>query len=127
MGNATSLFSLMRNMGGSVGIAMVATMLSRRTQVHTNYLGGAVNPYSPQAAQALDGARSMFMSRGADIYTATQQAYRAIWGTVLRQAAMVAFVDVFRTLALVFLLAIPLVLLMRRLKHAPRPDAGSAH
>src|SRR5439155_7838286 len=49
MGNATSLFSLMRNLGGSVGIAMVATMLSRKTQVHTNLLGGNVNAYSTQA------------------------------------------------------------------------------
>ena len=116
MGNATSLFSLMRNLGGSVGIAMVATMLSRRTQVHTNDLGANVNAYNPQAQQTLEGLRSMFMARGADFYSATQQAYHAIWGTVLRQAAMVAFVDVFRTLALVFVLAIPLVLLMRRLK-----------
>src|SRR5262249_52982515 len=98
MGNATSLFSLMRNLGGSVGIAMVATMLARRTQVHTKNLGAHVNPFSAQAQQALDGARSLFMSKGADFYTATEQAYRAIWGTVLRQASMVAFVDVFRTL-----------------------------
>jgi DHA2 family multidrug resistance protein len=126
MGNATSLFSLMRNLGGGIGIAMVATMLSRKTQVHTNLLGGNVNAYSPQARQALDGARAMFMARGSDWYTATQQAYRAIWGSVLRQSVMVAFVEVFRILALVFIAAIPLVLLMRRLKTSARPNPESA-
>jgi len=125
MGNATSLFSLMRNLGGSVGIAMVATMLSRRTQEHINILGGNVNPYSPQTQQALAGARAMFMARGADLYTATQQAYGAIWGTVLRQASMVAFVDVFRLLAFVFIAAIPLILIMRRIRYQ-QPDPGSA-
>jgi DHA2 family multidrug resistance protein len=127
MGNATSLFSLMRNLGGSVGIAMVATMLARRTQVHTNLLGANIHDYSSTAQQALEAARNLFMSRGSDFYTATQQAYRAIWGTVLRQSSMVAFVDVFRILALVFLLAIPLVLLMRRLKQGTRADPGAAH
>ena len=127
MGNATSLFSLMRNLGGSVGIAMVATFLSRRTQVHTNLLGAHVNAYNPQAQQLLEQARAGFISRGSDWYTATQQAYGAIWGTVLRQSAMVAFVDVFRILALVFLFAIPLVILMRRPKASKRPDPGSVH
>jgi MFS transporter, DHA2 family, multidrug resistance protein len=125
MGNATSLFSLMRNLGGSVGIAMVATILSRRTQVHTNILGEHVNPFSPQSQQILEAARSAFIGRGSDFFTATEQAYRAVWGTVLRQSAMVAFVDVFRLLALVFFCAIPLVLLMRRMRTTqhPSPDA----
>ena len=128
MGNATSIFSLMRNLGGSVGIAMVATVLSRRSQVHVNLLGANVTDYNPAAQQALSGARATFMSRGSDFYTATEQAYHAIWGTVLHQAAMVAFVDVFRILTLVFLFAIPLVLLMRRPKHMSKPDPGaSAH
>ncbi len=121
MGNATSIFSLMRNLGGSVGIATVATMISRHTQVHTNLLGSHVDPFNSSAQQAIEGARALFMSRGSDFYSATQQAYRAIWGTVLRQSSMVAFVDVFRILALVFLLAIPLVILMRRPKHTQAP------
>jgi len=126
MGNATSLFSLMRNLGGSIGIALVATTISRRTQVHTNILGSHVDMFNPQAQQMLDAARAAFVARGSDFYTATQQAYRALWGTVLRQSSMVAFIDVFRILSLVFLLVMPLVLLMRRPKTsaAPPPDAA---
>src|SRR5262249_17345825 len=63
MGNATSLFSLMRNLGGSVGIAMVATTIARRTQVHTNVLGSHVDVFNPQAQQMLDAARSAFVAR----------------------------------------------------------------
>jgi DHA2 family multidrug resistance protein len=126
MGNATSLFNLMRNLGGSVGIAGVATMLSRRTQAYINVLGQNVNPYNLQTQQALAGTRAMFMSRGSDLYTATQQAYGALWGMVQVQATMVAFVEVFRILALIFILAIPLVLLMRRQKHTQRPGPEAA-
>ncbi len=126
MGNATSLFNLMRNLGGSVGIAAVATMLARRTQAYVNILGSNVTPYSPQTQQALAGARSLFISRGADAYTAMRQAYGAIWGTVQVQATMVAFVEVFRILAMIFIVAIPLVLLMRRIRSGQRPGPESA-
>lgn len=123
MGNATSLFSLMRNLGGSVGIALVATTLSRRAQVHASILGSNVTAFNPQASSMLNGARASFMAHGADWMTASQQAYQAIWGTVLRESVMVAFVDVFRGLALVFLAAVPLVLLMRRLRTGATPPA----
>jgi DHA2 family multidrug resistance protein len=126
MGNATSLFNLMRNLGGSTGIAAVATMLSRRTQAYINVLGRDVNPYSLQTQQALVGARSLFMSRGADAYTAMRQAYGALWGTVQIQATMVAFVEVFRILALIFIVTIPLVLLMKRIRPSrPGPEAAA--
>src|SRR5437879_3969373 len=52
MGNATSLFNLMRNIGGSIGIAMTGTMLARQQQMTTNLLGSHVTPYSP-AAQSM--------------------------------------------------------------------------
>jgi DHA2 family multidrug resistance protein len=105
---------------------MVATTISRRTQVHTNLLGSHVNVFNPQAQQMLDAARAAFVASGSDFYTATQQAYRAVWGTVLRQSSMVAFVDVFRILSLVFLLVVPLVLLMKRPRSsAPPPDAAA--
>jgi DHA2 family multidrug resistance protein len=113
MGNATSIFNLMRNIGGSLGIAGATTLLVRREQLHTNLLGAHVDPYSPQAQSMLEGLRSMFMARGADLVTATERARAAMFGMVQRQAAMLSFTDVFRLLALLFLAMVPLVLLMR--------------
>ncbi len=55
MGNATSMFNLMRNIGGSIGIACGTTYLFRRQQFHTNLLGAHVNSFNPQATA--DGAR----------------------------------------------------------------------
>jgi len=114
MGNATSLFNLMRNLGGSIGIATTGTLLARRQQEFLNIMGAHVTPYSQAARSSLEAARGGFFASGSDPYTATQRAYGAVFGAVQRQASMVAFVDVFRLLGIIFLLLLPLVLLMRR-------------
>ena len=123
MGNATSLFNLVRNVGGSTGIAVTSTLLFRRVQVHSALLGANVNPYSPAAQSALAQARNGFIARGLDPVTATQRAYAAVFGMVQRQAAMVSFVEVFRLLGVIFFLALPLVFLMKRPRRAAAPAA----
>jgi len=114
MGNATSMFNLMRNLGGSIGIAGATTMQARTQQMHTNLLGAFVTPYNQQAQQALNGLRGTFMAGGSDTVTATRRAYDALFGMVERQAAMLSFVDVFRLLGFIFLGMIPLLLVMRK-------------
>ena len=114
MGNATSLFNLMRNIGGSIGIAMTGTMLARQQQVHVNVLGSHVDPYSPASQAMFESLRGAFLARGADMHTATERAYAALFGMVQRQAAIVTFVEIFRWLGFIFLLLIPLTLLMKR-------------
>jgi DHA2 family multidrug resistance protein len=124
MGNATSLFNFMRNVGGSVGIATATTLISRYTQKNIGILNAHVNATSPQAQQMLEMFRSLFLSRGADAVTATKQAYASIAGVVARQATMLSFVGVFRLLAGIFLLMIPLLLLLKRPKHSTGPVAA---
>ncbi len=114
MGNATSLFNLMRNLGGSIGIAVTGTLLSRNTQAYVNVFGANVDAYSPNTQRAFDAARGGFMAGGADPVTATQRAYGALFGMVQQQASMVSFVQLFRLLGGIFLLLIPLILLMKR-------------
>src|SRR6202171_4594302 len=82
MGNATSIFNLMRNIGASIGISMVETMQVRKAQMHINILGKHVNPANPQARQTIAGLRALFMSQGKDAATATRQDYGAVWGMV---------------------------------------------
>jgi DHA2 family multidrug resistance protein len=117
MGNATSVFNLMRNIGGSMGIAAATTFLERRQQVHINVLGSHVDAYSPAARQMLESARAALMARGADAATASRQAYAAVFGTVQRQAAMLAFNETFHVLALLFLAAMLLLLFMKKPAH----------
>jgi DHA2 family multidrug resistance protein len=114
MGNATSLFNLMRNIGGSIGIAVTGTMIARHTRVVTGTLGEHVTIYDPETQQMFLQIRSGFMAAGADIVTATERTYAALFGMISRQAAMVSFVGLFELLGIIFLALIPLVLLMKR-------------
>src|SRR6476620_5097311 len=102
MGNATSLFNLMRNIGASVGIASVTTISARHTQMHTNDLSRHINPYNPLAQASLENMKQAFMARGMDAITATKQAYASAFGMVQQQASMIASTDVFRLLAVMF-------------------------
>jgi MFS transporter, DHA2 family, multidrug resistance protein len=122
MGNATSIFNLMRNIGASVGISSVATLQFRNMQTHINYLGQHVNQTSLRTQQTLAGLRQMFMAKGADAVTATNQAHAAMWGSLQQQASMLAYNDVFRFLGGMFLVMLPLLFLMKK----PKKGKGSA-
>src|SRR5438876_846060 len=89
MGNATSLFNLMRNIGGSIGIAVTGTMIARNTQKVTATLGAHVSVYDFGPQQMFLRMRAAFMAAGADAVTASNRAYAAMFGMVQRQAAMV--------------------------------------
>jgi DHA2 family multidrug resistance protein len=113
MGNATSIFNLMRNIGGSFGIALMTTFLARRNQVHQQHLVSNISLYDPQTWQMLQNARAWFQSHGSDAHTAARQAYGAVYGMVQRHAAMLSFVEAFWVMAVLFALMIPIVFILR--------------
>lgn len=114
MGNATSMFNLLRNVGGSVGIAAVTTLTARFQQQHINILGAHVTPYGPKTMAMIEGLTQKMMANGAPLAVAKQQAYAAAFGMVQQQAAIRSFLDVFNLLGVIFLAMVPLVLLMKR-------------
>lgn len=114
MGNATSLFNLVRNLGGSIGISAVSTMQTRFQQRNINQLGAHVTPYNTSARNMMNSLQGMFVSRGSDIATAAHQARAAMFGLVARQASMLAYNSIFLILAGLFLLMLPFIFLMRR-------------
>jgi len=120
MGNATSLFNLMRNIGASIGISVVTTIYARAGQSNVNVLGGHITPYDSGAGAMIQGMKSAMIANGADAATATQRAYGMVFGMVQREAMMLAFVKDFRLLGFLFLALIPLVLLMKKPKHHDR-------
>ncbi|HVC19156.1 MAG TPA: DHA2 family efflux MFS transporter permease subunit [Vicinamibacterales bacterium] len=125
MGNATSLFNVMRNIGGSVGIATATTLLAREQQVHTSIMGAHINPYSEPARLMLQQMRAAFVAAGSDPTTALQRTYAALFGMVQQQAAMMSFVEIFFWFGVLFFAVLPLVLLMRR--PAAKPGSMAAH
>jgi DHA2 family multidrug resistance protein len=116
MGYATSLFNLMRNIGGSVGIAVTGTMLARWRQSSGVVLGANVTPYDEATRSALAQIKASLVAAGVDATTAAARAYGVVYGMVQRQAAIVSFVTIFRLLGIICLVMIPLVFVMRRAK-----------
>lgn len=114
MGNATGLFNLLRNEGGSVGIALAATLFARQTQVHQNRLVEHLAPSDPAYMERLAGvARGLFPYAGVDPATAKSISMGLLYGEVQRQAALMAFVDVFAMLTWVFAALLPFVFLLK--------------
>jgi DHA2 family multidrug resistance protein len=125
MGYATSLFNLMRNIGGGIGIAVTGTMLARRRQAFGALLGERVSVFDPTTNAVLAQLKAAFIARTGDVVNATNQAYLVLYGMVQRQAAMVSFVMIFRLLGILFLVMIPLVFLMKKPK--ARTPAAAGH
>ena len=118
MGNATSIFNLMRNIGASIGIAIVASIQTRHAQIHTNNLTAQVTPSSLQAQSMISGLKSMIMAKqGVDAATAQHMASGMVENTIRQQAAIMSYNDVFWLLAIIFLAMLPLIFLMRPPKH----------
>ncbi len=118
----TGIINLARNVGASVGIATVTTMLSRRSQFHQARLTEHVNQLSGAYRQMVNGTTARLISAGASGPTAGIQAHGMLYRMIERQAAMLAFLDNFKMLGIVFLTVIPLLLLMKR----PRIPTGGA-
>jgi MFS transporter, DHA2 family, multidrug resistance protein len=118
MGNATGIFNLMRNLGGSVGIATVAAFLSRGAQAHQAVLSGHVSTTDP-----------VFMQRQAELTNlltpalghgpAGQAANGMIYGQLLQQSMLGAYIDNFRLLAILCVLCLPFLLLFKKSKTKP--------
>ena len=88
----------------------------RETEAATALLGSNVTPYDPASQTMLAQMRGAMMASGADVVTATNRAYAAVFGLVVKQAAMVAFVGIFQLMGIVFIALVPLVLIMQRPK-----------
>ena len=113
MGNATSIYNLMRNIGGSFGIAAMTTFLARRGQVHQNQLITHVTPYDHHTQMSLRGMQAWFQSQGVNSVEAAKKSLGAIYGMVQRQAALLSFVEAFWIMGVIFLCMLPLVLVLR--------------
>jgi len=117
MSNATAIFNLMRNIGGSFGVALMTTFVARRSQFHLNRLGEKITIYNLHAMLTLRQMQAWFMSRGADAVTARRQALGAMYGMVQRHAAMMSFVEAFWIMCIIFWAVIPMVLLLNNPRH----------
>ena len=110
---ASGLMNLARNIGGSVGISVVTTMLDRRAQVHQNFLASHLNPSNPALQARLKALGTLIQSHGGGPPGSSPAPYAFIQAMVQRQAAMLSYVDCFALLGVCILVMIPAVFLMK--------------
>jgi DHA2 family multidrug resistance protein len=114
IGSATGTLNLMRNVGGSVGISWVSTLLARRSQVHQTILCANLTPGDQVLVQDLGGLRRFFSVHVVSFGNATSEAWAALYRILQQQSYLLAFKDVYEELAVVALGAITLLVLLRK-------------
>ena len=115
-GDGTSLFSLMRNVGSSIGISIVATLLAQMTQVNHQEIGAHLTPFNQNVVNQAPG-----------LLTGDPLTLAMIDGEVSRQAAMIAYIDDFKLMMFITLAAMPIILLLRSPKRGgPKAAAPAA-
>lgn len=121
IGNATGMFNLLRNIGGSVGIAVAATMLGRLSQFYQTVLVPHINQYNPAFQLRFEQLKQALLTKGLSATQADQGALTMLYGMVRQQAATLAYNRIFFIVGLAFLAIIPLLLLLKRPKHQTGP------
>ena len=104
-GSASGLFNMMRNLGGSIGIAVLATLLTTREKFHSNRLGEGISVFDPQTQQRIDQLTEAFISQGIDPTTAHNQTLATIDNLVRREASIMAYNDCFYFIGCALLLS----------------------
>jgi len=118
----SSMMNFVRNVGGSAGIAIVSTMVTRATQRRQNYLAANLNNGNPKFRQMIQGLSATMHGHGASASQAAHQAYGQVDMIVQQQAAALAYRDVVSILAIVVACLIPFAFIMKR----PSPTQDSA-
>jgi DHA2 family multidrug resistance protein len=123
MGNATGLFNMLRNIGGSIGIAMASTALVRRAAFHQTYLSSNLSP-STAVLQQKSAVIATYLGHRIGPANARPGSFGLIYGLMQQQAAMLAYVDVFRWTAILALICAAATWLFRKPpKNAAPPRA----
>ncbi|WP_353071803.1 DHA2 family efflux MFS transporter permease subunit [Tunturiibacter gelidiferens] len=123
IGNASGLFNLMRNVGGSIGISIASTLLTRRSDVHQNEILNSV-PRTGQQFQNSLGSMTQFLTNPYGQSNAADPAQASLYQQLGRQASLWSFVDVFRWLSLLCFFCVGIVWLFKKVKPG-KPPAGA--
>ena len=129
IGQGAAFTGMMRQLGGSFGIAVITTLLARQGTAHSSSLSQNYTVTNPAFVNKLNALQGMFVSKGFTPEIATSKALTILSGSVGRQAAVLSYMDIFLYLCLMFLIFVPIMLLVRQKKGAKvsKEDMASAH
>jgi DHA2 family multidrug resistance protein len=111
LGQGSGLNNMMRQLGGSFGIASLTTLIHVRQGFHRSNLLSNINVYNNTFNERLQGSIHAFMAKGASLMDATRMAYRAMEGTIIKQTLLLTYDDAYWISGLIMLFSIPLIYL----------------
>jgi len=114
----SSMNSFMRNVGGSIGIALISTSIARVAQRRRYSMVAHATPGTPQYENLVSGLARTLQGKGAGSIEATRQAHGIVSFFIDRQATTIAYVEVISILAVIILCLVPFLLIMRRIRPA---------
>jgi len=126
-GQAAGLTGMIRQLGGSFGVAIVGTYLERSIQNNRVALLPNLSLYNPETVQRLQGFTQSFMAKGYTMAQAQQQAYAAMEGMLMKQVSLITYTQIFYALGFFFISCVPLILLVKRTKSGEKIDLNAAH
>lgn len=121
MGNATSIFSLLRNIAGSFGIAIMTTLLARRMQFHQFRLSETLNPFDLNYQLGVSKAAAVLGAKTGVV--STHAANGVIYQQLMQQSTLFSFTDAFYLSTLLMLCVVPFVLLLKKPNNLDNPIA----
>jgi DHA2 family multidrug resistance protein len=119
---ATSLYSVVRNIGSSMGISFVTTVIARRSQFHQSRLSGNLTASNLQLQQAQHQGSAIFIAHGSGPGASSHESLGLIYNSLQQQAMLLSYIDIFHMMGWLFLFTAPLVLLMRKPKRDSDPS-----
>tara|TARA_B100000949_G_C14233803_1_gene430162 strand:- start:339 stop:1349 length:1011 start_codon:yes stop_codon:yes gene_type:complete len=125
IGEGAAFTGMMRQLGGSFGIAIITTMISRLNQQHRVDLIPNLSAVNANVQQRIQGLQQMFISKGFSTNEALARAYQILEGTITKQTTVLSYMEIFLYLGIMFLLCVPFVLLIR--KGAGKVDTSAVH
>lgn len=127
IGQGAAFSGMMRQLGGSFGVALISTFVSRETQTHRNNLVRNFDYNSLALQQRVAQTAAGFRHSGMDSITATKTAYAVLDGSVTRQATLLSYMDVFLWVGIMFLVFVPIVLFFVKTSKAKVNLSDAAH
>lgn len=118
MAQGVGINNMIRQLGGSFGVALMTTFIHNRMSVHRVNLLPHISAYEPAASDRINMITQGFMSRGYTLTQAQSMANGVMEGTVIRQSMLMSYMDCFYVIGLFFLCCIPLIIFQRRSRNA---------
>lgn len=127
IGQGASFTGMMRQLGGSFGIALITTFMARQNVVHRSALVSHITTDNPAVQQRVLGMQRNYIGKGMTPDQALQSAHKTLDFMVTKQAAVLSYMEVFLYIGLMFLICIPFVLMVRAKKSAPIDMSEAMH